>query len=87
MRVSGFAQGELGEDGYGSAFASLRFCFSEDDDKSHIRRHREDDLDIVLPQLLLRDGEDCVATFFDDDEGVALSGSCVGHVGPKTNAQ
>lgn len=56
--VSLFAEGRLGEDDYQAAWGGIRFYLGEE--KSLIRRHREDDPDFIGVDDLFGFDEDCV---------------------------
>lgn len=79
--VSLFAEGRIGEDNYHGAWAGVRMYLGEE--KSLIRRHREDDpTDWAEDNLFgFIDDSECVPEFTEVSEGVYLN-SCTGEEGP-----
>lgn len=78
--VSLFAEARIGEDDYQAAWGGVRFYFGED--KSLMRRHREDDPDFLGDEDLFG-LEDCVPTFATVPkvgDGFNIVNSCTGEV-------
>ncbi|MFK8034234.1 MAG: hypothetical protein AB8B94_08825 [Hyphomicrobiales bacterium] len=80
--VSLFAEARIGEDDYQAGWGGVRFYFGED--KSLMRRHREDDPDFLGDEDLFG-LEDCIPTFTPvnidgDSESFNLMSSCTGEV-------
>lgn len=77
--VSLFAEARIGEDDYQAAWGGVRFYFGED--KSLMRRHREDDPDFLGDEDLFG-LEDCVPTitsvYLSGPDGFNLTNSCTG---------
>lgn len=79
--VSLFAEGRIGEDEYQGAWAGVRMYLG--DDKTLIRRHREDDptdwAEDNLFGIVNASDADCVPTFTNEGDGEFLN-SCTGEI-------